>query len=265
MLVELRNLQFKLRYLVPCLCDHIGRGIVHEIRIVEPGPHAPEIGTDALVLLAQTCFLRVDIDDSGHWHEQSHVAEERRCTSRRLFIRSQRPDGLNPPDARQQMCVLLCKFAVSCSRILQQYGQRLAWAYVHFPANLPDSKDELPDPLCFFLDRRSARVSVGTGIFLQHDRVTLFSGDWRDLRPDFFGNKWHKRMQQAQQFFQDLNQCPASAAFLCIRCRIGLQDGFGKFEVPVAELMPGKFVSRLRHQVESIVCEMIVNQAYCCM
>ncbi len=54
LLIELRNLQLKLRDLLPRPCDHFGRGIVQKIRIIELGAHSPEIGIDALALLAKT-------------------------------------------------------------------------------------------------------------------------------------------------------------------------------------------------------------------
>ena len=41
-------------------------------------------------------------------------------------------------------------------------------------------------------------AAVGHGVGGQHDRVAVFAANhWRKLQPDFFGQKWHQRMQQA--------------------------------------------------------------------
>ena len=59
-------------------------------------------------------------------------------------------------------------------------------------------------------------------------------------------------MLQTQQRFQDTHQGTTGAAFFCFGALIIKQDRFGKLQVPVTVLMPGKFIECLGHEVEAV-------------
>src|SRR6478672_10979298 len=80
----------------------------------------------------------------------------------------------------------------------------------------------------------------------------------RQLLPQLFGEIRHKWMQQAQRLLQDRNQTrPRSAALR--RFHLRGHSGFGKLDVPIAEVVPEKVIERLDHAMKVISAELIVN------
>ena len=87
-----------------------------------------------------------------------------------------------------------------------------------------------------------------------HDAVGLLGvGQRRDGLPQFFGDVRHDWMQQAQNHFEGANQRAAGGA-LGGRAA-GLDLHFGQLDVPVAEIVPHKFIQRLRGEVEAVGVE----------
>ncbi len=64
-------------------------------------------------------------------------------------------------------------------------------------------------------------------------------------------------MSKAQHGFQHADQRPPRAALLGVVT--GLDLDLGDFQIPVAELVPDKFVDRLGEQVEAVVGEMLLD------
>ena len=74
----------------------------------------------------------------------------------------------------------------------------------------------------------------------------------RDLLPEFLGDERDKRVQQAQQCFQVVQQGFQHTPLARNGSLRVVQYGFGKFHVPVAEFIPGEFVQGLGRKVEAV-------------
>jgi hypothetical protein len=126
---------------------------------------------------------------------------------------------------------------------------------IELPANLPRAEDRGFDRGDCALRRRVLRKLRSRRIRLQHDGWTGTRGERRDRLPDLFRDERHHRVQQSQIRFQHLHERLTRAALLCCGCISRLQRGLRQFEIPIAVLVPGKFVQRLRREVEAILRE----------
>ena len=85
------------------------------------------------------------------------------------------------------------------------------------------------------------------------DRLASDAGDWRDFLPKCFGDERNDRMGQPQNRLQRANQGAAGGALLGLAA--GLDLHLRDFQVPVAELVPGKVVDCVGDVVEPVFCK----------
>ena len=76
------------------------------------------------------------------------------------------------------------------------------------------------------------------------------------ILPQFFGDEGHDRVQHGQTLIQ--NPFQGLARFRGLWC-IVLQQGFGQFHVPVADLAPDKRIKRVGGIVEPVVFQGCVD------
>ena len=88
----------------------------------------------------------------------------------------------------------------------------------------------------------------------EHQAVGVFGvGQRGDGLPQLFGDKGHNRVQQAQNHFEHAHEGAAGGALR--GGAAGLQLYFGQLDIPVAKIVPHKFIQRLRGQIEAVGIE----------
>ena len=79
----------------------------------------------------------------------------------------------------------------------------------------------------------------------------------RDRLPQLLGDERDQRVQQRQQAFEHVQQRVARAVgrggVVAVQCRLG------ELDEPVAEVVPGELVQRLRQQVEAVGGEVLLG------
>ena len=139
--------------------------------------------------------------------------------------------------------------------VFQQHRKLAARRDVQFAADLPHAFDEGDHPAHFRLRLRVGNDPGGAREFAAHDGLARNPGAHAHALPNLLTDERCDRMQRAQQHLQAVDQGMARAAF---RRRTGgfrLQHGLGEFQVPIAELMPGKFVQGVGDVIEAVVGE----------
>ena len=143
---------------------------------------------------------------------------------------------------------------------LEQHVQVFAGRNLHLAPDLADAQHEVADPVEFrlgvFVHREVRRDRVG----LVADGPASHRSQGRDLLPYLLGDERHDRVDQPQQRLQDLDERAAGPALLGLGTVVGLQDGFGQLQVPVAEFVPGEFVDGARGEVEPVAGERLARR-----
>ena len=70
--------------------------------------------------------------------------------------------------------------------------------------------------------------------------------------PDLLGDVRDYRVSEPQEMFQHLDQRVTCASFLIIRGLLAIENGLGKFQIPVAVFVPGEVIDSLCHVVKAI-------------
>src|SRR6185503_486235 len=84
-----------------------------------------------------------------------------------------------------------------------------------------------------------------------------------DSLPDFLGNERHDRVKQAQDGLKCFDKRSLRAAARRDWRRLRLENGLAQFQIPIAKLVPGKFIDRLRGQIESVVSKAFTDPLNC--
>ena len=116
---------------------------------------------------------------------------------------------------------------------------------IHFTADVADTDDYPLQPFNICDGGFVDATVVGLGIGLQHDGVALGTGKHLDLLPDFFGDERHQRVGQPQGGLQHPHQSATGALFKGWSGVVVPQYRLGQFQIPVAVLVPEKFVDSL--------------------
>ena len=104
------------------LCDNSRRCIGHKILVREFSLRFFEILTGLVELLPDPGSFRLDIDQTGHWHMDSHIAEQRCGSGRRFLALGDSVDRLDPSDTCQQVHITVRKFKIRCPRGFEKDG-----------------------------------------------------------------------------------------------------------------------------------------------
>src|SRR3569832_1151175 len=252
LLAELEQERAQVVEALPLLGHDLGRRLLRETGVRQFLFAAHDILLEFFDFLRKARELGVLVDEARHRYQHHHLAHQRDRRFGRGLIDLEQCDGFQ---GRQKTAVASRRFhAASIFRapVLQQHGQRLARRDIHLAAYLAHAEGEFHHPLHLLGRRCIEQCFIEAGIRLQQTRRTRPSGQRRDTLPYLFGDEGHERMSEAQYGLERLDQCPPRTAPRRGTAVRIVEHGFAEFEVPVAELVPGEFINRLRHEIETI-------------
>src|SRR5690554_120614 len=235
--------------------DHVGRGLGGKLLVVQLAFQTADFLVQALQFFIQALEFGAGVDQAGHGDQNFHLAHQlggaHGCLGAgKPFHRFQLGQG------HQELTVIVQAALIIGTAAFEQNRNRFTRGDVHLTPDVAHGQDDTLEPLYVggYLGVQFAGVWLRIG--LQHDAVTLFAGQWRNALPDFFSDKRHHRVGQAEHGLQYPYQGAAGAAFGFGTGAVIIQHRLGQLQVPVTVFVPDELIQVVGGQVETILIQM---------